>query len=102
MIFFFKSSTAASTNPDEMAIVALDETTNENEEENIDIGVDDNNVTLRTLFMHRVHMNNLLVLMSNRFTLWIFMIQEIGINLITTRHISGERACKRREYQIPS
>ena len=42
---FFKSSTAASTNPDELAIVALDETTNENEEENIDIGGDDNNVS---------------------------------------------------------
>ena len=37
---FFKSSTAASTNPDEMAIVALDE-----EEENVDIGVDANNVS---------------------------------------------------------
>ena len=79
---FFKSSTAASMNPDEMAIVALDEPTNENEEENVDIGVDDNNVTRRTPFMHRVHKNNLLVLMSNRFTLWIFMIQEIRINLI--------------------
>jgi len=28
-----------------MAIVALDEPTNENEEENVDIGVDDNNVS---------------------------------------------------------
>ena len=41
----FKSSTAASTNPDELTIVALDEPTNENEEENVDIGVDDNNVS---------------------------------------------------------
>jgi len=45
LIIFFKSSTAASTNPDEMAIVALDEPTNENEEENVDISVDDNNVS---------------------------------------------------------
>jgi hypothetical protein len=42
---FFKSSTAPSTNPDELAIVAVDETTNENEEENVDIGIDDNNVS---------------------------------------------------------
>ena len=42
---FFKSGTAASTNPDELAIVAVDEATNENEEENADIGVDDNNVS---------------------------------------------------------
>jgi hypothetical protein len=42
---FFKSSTAASTNPNELAIVAVDEATNENEEENVDIGVDDNNVS---------------------------------------------------------
>ncbi|KAF0930318.1 hypothetical protein E2562_031982 [Oryza meyeriana var. granulata] len=41
---FFKSSTAASTNPDELAIVAVDEATNENEEENVDISVDDNNL----------------------------------------------------------
>ncbi|KAF0899396.1 hypothetical protein E2562_019515 [Oryza meyeriana var. granulata] len=40
---FFKSSTAASTNPDELVIVAVDEATNKNKEENVDIGVDDNN-----------------------------------------------------------
>jgi len=42
---FFKTSTAASTNPDELAIVAVDVATNENDEENVDIGVGDNNVS---------------------------------------------------------
>ena len=42
---FFKSSTSASTNADELVIVALDEPTNENEEENVNISVDDNNVS---------------------------------------------------------
>ncbi|XP_066361025.1 uncharacterized protein [Miscanthus floridulus] len=48
---FFKSSIAASTNPDELAIVALDEPTNENEEENVDIGVDDNNFYKKVEFL---------------------------------------------------
>ena len=41
----FKSSTTASMNPNELTIVALDEPTNENEEENVNISVDDNNVS---------------------------------------------------------
>ena len=40
-----KSNTGASTNPDELAIVVADEPTNGNQEENVNINVDDNNVS---------------------------------------------------------
>nr|TKW16837.1 hypothetical protein SEVIR_5G325500v2 [Setaria viridis] len=48
---FFKSNqrlgsnTGTSTNPDELAIVVVDEATNGNHEENVNINVDDNNVS---------------------------------------------------------
>nr|TKW14774.1 hypothetical protein SEVIR_5G188900v2 [Setaria viridis] len=40
-----KSNTGASTNPDELAIVVADEPTTGNQEENVNINVDDNNVS---------------------------------------------------------
>ena len=87
---FLRSNTGSSRTSDEWAIVAVEEQTNVNDddqcpnptEDNVDINEDDNNVSgHENIFNHLLQ--NLLVLMSNRFLLRIFMIQEIGIILIT-------------------
>ena len=86
---FLKSNTSASTNPnDELAIVAVEEEEPANgiseEEKNIDINVDDNNVSGSENLANSSGANTQSASVNEQpsYNFLIFMIQEIGIILI--------------------